>query len=364
MTQQEHFGFGSIKNLKDILERENAKNVFLVTGRNSYETCGAKRGIEENLKDVDYERFCDFSPNPKIEEIEKGFGIFNERDYDCIMGIGGGSAIDVAKAIKLFDFQQTGEKIPLVAIPTTAGSGSEATYFIVYYIEKEKQSKGEPEITLPNYSICDPQFVYNLPKKIAASNGMDALSQAIESYWSIHSTNESKRFAEESVRLVFENLERAVNSEDKNAKEKMMLASNLAGKAINISKTTACHALAYPMTSYLDVPHGHAVGLTLGEMLKYNSKVTQEDCNDKRGAGHVKKTIDELVEIIGVGSVEEASEIINSLIEGIDLETRLSKLGVDAEFVIENAFNNPERLENNPRVLTEEGLGEILKRIC
>jgi len=367
MPQQEYFGFESINNLKNILEKENAKNIFLVTGRSSYEICGAKKEIEEILRDseVGFKKFCDFSANPKLEDIEKGFRLFNERKYDLIVGVGGGSAIDVAKAIKLFNFQKTENKVPLVEIPTTAGSGSEATYFIVYYIEKEKQSKGEPEITLPNYSICDPQFTLSLPKKIAASTGIDALAQAIESYWSINSTEQSKKYSEQAIKLVFENLEKAVNSDDEKAKEKMLLAANLAGKAINIAKTTACHAIAYPMTSYFKIPHGHATGLTLGEMLVYNSNIANEDCNDKRGIEYVKQTIDELIEIIGAKDAEDACAKIKNLMKSVELETRLSKLGIDKdgiEIIIKNGFS-PERVKNNPRDLTEDGLRKILHKI-
>lgn len=367
MKQQEYFGFDSINNLEDILKNKKIKNIFLVTGKTSYETCGAKQKIETILResDISFTRFSHFSPNPKLEEIQKGYQQFKEKNYNMIIAVGGGSAIDVGKAIKLFNFQQTNKRIPLIAIPTTAGSGSEATHFIVYYIGKEKQSEGKLSITLPDYTIIDAQFIMNLPRKIAAETGMDALSQAIESYWSVNSTNKSKKFSKEAIMLVLGNLEKAVNSPSKESRENMLKAANLAGKAINIAQTTACHSIAYPITSYFGVPHGHAATLTLGEMLKYNSQITDEDCNDKRGVNYVNKTIDEIVNLLGARDVEEGRDKIKGLMSSVGLKTKLSELGVDKEgikIIIKNGFK-PERVKNNPRFLTEEKLRKILESI-
>jgi len=363
MKQQEYFSSGSIRNLRNILNQEDVENVFLVTGKESYETCGAQKAINK-LVPI-FTRFYDFSPNPQLNDIKKGYEIFRKREHDIIIGIGGGSAIDVAKAIKIFHYDETRKTIPLVAIPTTAGSGSEATYFIVYYDEKEKQSKGNSKITLPDYVICDPQFTMSLPKKIAASTGMDALSQAIESYWSINSTDKSKQFAQQAIRLLISNLELAVNFPTIDSKEKVMKAANLAGKAINITKTTACHSIAYPITSYFNIPHGHAVGLTLGEMLVYNSEINKKDCLDKRGIDYVKKTINGLVNIFGSNSSSETKEKIKRLMNKIGLQTKLSELNINEEdisLIIERGFN-PDRFKNNPRLLTKENLKRELDNI-
>jgi len=362
MNNQEYSGFGSIENLRDILFREGAKNIFLATGKKSFALSGAEEYFSNLSQDFNFTKFSDFSPNPKLEEIEKGTGLFIEKDYDFLVAVGGGSVIDVAKAIKLFSFQQTQNKLPLIAIPTTAGSGSEATYFIVYYIGKEKQSEGKLELTLPEYVILDPELTMSLPKKITADTGMDALSQAVESHWSIHSTTESKKYAKESIVLTINNLEKAVNSPSKNSREKMLKAANLAGKAINISKTTSCHSLAYPMTSHFNISHGHAAGLTLGEMLKFNYGVSEKDCLDKRGFLYVKKIISEISECFGYKNPKEAGNKIYSLMERIGIENKFSQLGLgekDRRIIIKNGFN-PERMKNNPRKLTKESVKKIL----
>ncbi len=367
MKQQEYFGSGSLIKLEEILTKEKARKIFLVTGRKSFELCGAQDKLVDIYRKIGlvYTRFHDFSPNPKLEEIEEGFNLFEKRKYDCIIGIGGGSAIDVAKSMKLFHYIKTGKKVLLVAVPTTAGSGSEATHFIVYYKGKEKQSEGIPEIILPDYAILDPELTQSLPKKIVASVGMDALSQAIESYWAISSTKESKRYSKESIKLIIQNLELNVNNPSKKSREEMMKGANLAGKAINLTKTTACHSISYPITSYFRIPHGQAVALTLAEMLSYNSQCTNEDCNDIRGADYVKETICEIVKLIGAENVNDAYDKINNLMETIGLETRLSNLGMnekDRKIIIQKGFT-PERVRNNPRLLTKENLREILENI-
>mgnify|MGYP001607474038 CR=1 FL=1 len=365
MNQTEFFGHGCINNLEYILKKENSKRIFLVRGKNSYKLSGAEQIIDPILSSYDSQEFYNFSSNPKIEEIEEGFSLFMEKDYDALIAVGGGSAIDVAKAIKLFSSQKhSNKKVSLIAIPTTAGSGSEATHFIVYYEGKKKQSKGDENLTLPNYAICDPKLTLSLPRYVAAATGMDALGQAIESYWSVNSTEESKRFSERAINILMKNLDSSTNKNDLSSREKVMKAANLAGKAINIAKTTACHSISYPITSFFGIPHGHAVGLTLGEMLIYNSKVSDNDCIDKRGTSYVKRTINEIVEMLDTTPVE-AKDKLQCLMENIGLETRLSKLNIgkdEIDVIIENAFT-PERMKNNPRLIDKENLRVILNNI-
>jgi len=365
MNQKEFFGVGSVKNILSILQENKSKKLFLVTGKNSFESCGAEEKINILLSSYNITYFNDFSPNPKLEEINKGLLEFKRSGCEIIAAIGGGSTIDVAKAIKLFFYKESNINIPLIAVPTTTGTGSEATYFIVYYIGKEKQSIGDPAITLPDYSILDPQFIFNLPKKITADTGIDALAQAIESHWSIYSTVQSKKYSTEAIKLIFSNLEKAVNTSDKKSKENMLLAANLSGKAINITKTTACHSIAYPITSFFNIPHGHAVGLTLSNMLLYNSQLSDKECNDPRGADYVMSSIQEIVALTQSNGITEAKDKIEQLMRNIGLETRLSNLGLskaDIDLIIQKGFN-PDRVKNNPRVLTSQALKRILENI-
>ena len=200
---------------------------------------------------------------------------------------------------------------------------------------------------------------------MAAATGIDALGQAIESYWSVNSTSESKKFSEEAIRLLIKNLDLSTNNQTQESREKVMRAANLAGKAINIARTTACHSISYPITSFFEIPHGHAVGLTLGEMLSYNSEVSDNDCTDKRGASYVQKTIMEIVDMLGVKTTIEAKDSLQCLMKDVGLETRLSKLGISRDgidIIVENGFT-PERMKNNPRLINKENLKVILDNI-
>jgi len=142
----------------------------------------------------------------------------------------------------------------------------------------------------------------------------------------------------------------------------MAKGANLAGKAINISKTTACHAVSYPITSHFNIPHGHAVALTLGEMMAYNYEL-QGDCLDPRGEEYVKETIKELFFLLKSTNLKEAKEKLNGLMDSIALERKLSALGINnVNIIIEEGFN-PERVKNNPRELKKETLKRILDHI-
>ncbi|MEK6846392.1 MAG: iron-containing alcohol dehydrogenase, partial [Nanoarchaeota archaeon] len=185
----------------------------------------------------------------------------------------------------------------------------------------------------------------------------------------------SQMYAKEAIQLTLAHLEKAVNSAsstkrpDSEARANMSRAANLAGKAINITATTACHAISYPFTSYFNVPHGHAVALTLGEMMVHNANVQKEDCLDGRGLLYVQNVMTEISQLFGfpaeLSSAEKVREKINLLMEQIGLERNITKLGVkseeDMQLILSNV--NLERLKNNPRQLTSDELKKILKRL-
>ena len=372
----EYIGFDSVKNLKYILETNNFKKIFLITGRKSFEQEEIKSAILQGLSEVQYFRFKDFTSNPKIYDINRGLELFKKKNFDAIIAVGGGSVLDMGKAISIFSSNEgdpekiikkeiiiTKKGIPLIRIPTTAGSGSEATHFAVVYIGKTKYSLVDKDFLKPDYVIVDPQFTLKLPKKISAYSGMDALTQAIESHWNINSTDESKIYSKKAIKLIISNLVKVVNDPDKESRKNMAIAANFAGKAINITKTTACHAISYPITSYFNVPHGHAVALTLPPMIIFNSEIEEKDCQDSRGVLFVKNTLKDLISMIKASDFDEAKDIILTLMHDIGLDTSLHQLGIksqeDIELIIKNGFN-PNRVKNNPRMLTESKLRLIL----
>ena len=378
ISQKEFIGFDSIKQLENILYKYRPKKIFLSTGRASYEKCGAKDILEPMLDRFSLVRFSPMDKIPVIEDIERGIEIFNNQHCDFVIAIGGGNVMDTAKSVNLLssntgrlgDYLLKKKRIshkgkPLIAIPTTAGTGSEATRFGVVYMEKKKYSL-EHDFLLPDYVILDPQLTMTLPKYITASTGIDVLCQAIESYWSIHSTETSKSYAKEAIKIVTANICDVTNHPSRKSRDLLLRAANLAGKAINLSKTTACHAISYPMTSFFGIPHGHAVALTLGAMLEYNYHVAEEDLLDHRGKGYVENIMKELFSLLGVKGSVEANHKIRDMMIAVGLEFRLSRLGIknneDTELIIKNGFN-PDRVNNNPRKLTERALRNILKEI-
>lgn len=381
--QQEYVGAGSIDRLRDILAIEKPQKIFMVHGKSSFLSSGASNTIIPLLASYTTASFSDFSANPKIEDIKKGLEQFRNNNYDLVLAVGGGSVLDMAKAINILgaqteeperyirqelSLQKKGK--PLVAIPTTSGTGSEATHFLVAYIGKQKYSLAHPTFILPDYVILDPVLTVNLPPKTTASTGMDALAQAVESYWSVHSTEESRDYSRKAIPLILQNLSAAVNHPSLESRAAMMQAANLAGKAINISFTTACHAISYPLTSYFSVSHGQAVALTLGDLFVYNSHAdshTADDCTDPRGKEHLHKIMQELLSLFQVHNAEEAKQKIQHLLAEIGLETRLSAFGItapeDINIIIDQGFN-PQRAGNNPRKLTPEALRRILEDLA
>jgi alcohol dehydrogenase class IV len=253
----------------------------------------------------------------------------------------------------------------MAAIPTTAGSGSEATHFAVVYVDGTKYSLASQALR-PRAAFIDPALTCSMTPAMTATTGMDAFAQAVESYWSVHSTEHSKRLARRAISLALRHLATAVHAPTAAARWGMSKAAHLAGKAIDVTRTTGAHAISYPLTSYFGIPHGHAVGLTLGQWLLYNSEVNEGDVVDPRGAGYVRQTVAELVEMMGCADAADGCARIEQLARTVGLETRLSCLGVSRAdvdtLIVPNV--NAERAGNNPRALTDTGLRRIVGAVC
>ncbi len=322
INQIEYFYRGAIENLHKIIDLENVKKVLVFTGKKSFETI--KHIIEKEIGINDITYYNNFSVNPKKEEIDIAIKEIGN-NFDLIITIGGGSVIDFAKAYRYYS--KIGKK--LVAIPTTSGTGSEATQFAVVYINGVKTSLDKPEI-LPEYVIIDSQFVENNPRYLKACTAMDAFCHSIESYWAVKSTATSRMYAKEAMILCKDNIEKYVNSDDIVIANNMMKASNLAGKAINISRTTVAHALSYKITSEYGIPHGHAVALSIAKLIEQNAK----EC----------KLAKEIYNILGF---KNPVKYFDDLFKSIGIETSLEKLGIDNIKIIVDSVNI-ERLKNNP----------------
>ena len=360
MKQQEFIGINAIDSLSDVLKDYSPKSIFLVTGKKSFESSGAQQILHNMLGPYNVVRFSDFEVNPKIEDILKGIDCFNNHSCDLIVAIGGGSVIDIAKSINCFQANMTykdiltgdlkieAKGVPLLAIPTTSGTGSECTHFSVLYVDGIKYSLAHPFL-LPDYAFVDPQFSYTTPRHIAAVVGMDAFCQAVESYWNIHSTEESLQYAGKAIQLLWSYLQKAVNNQDKYAIEQVSLGSFYAGKAINITKTTAPHALSYYLTSQYGVPHGQAVCVFLTDFLVFNYSLDDSSCQDSRGVVFVKERMEALFSFFSCQTIEQAVQAVSEFIQSLGLVSEFSdlKLPVSKRHVINQV--NLERVKNNPR---------------
>jgi len=322
------------------------QKILLITGGKSMRETGVIDRLLDCLSRYQIVVFDKVEPNPSPEIVEEA-----KQQSDLVIGLGGGSVMDVAKVIA------TDLKKPCIAIPTTAGTGSEVTPFAALY-DKEKKKKLSLDVNFPRVAIIDYRLTLTLPPKMVAVTGMDALSQAIEAYWSIYSNPLSDVHAERAIELVVGNLKNSWEGNEK-AREAMSLAALEAGRAFSQTKTTAPHSVSYPLTIHYGIPHGLACGLTLPYFLTYNYQVSEDDCLDKRGIDYVKKRIEEIVSFLGVKDVEMGGKLIIDLMKSIELPTQID---FDMEVVIRDGFS-PERVANNPRRVTKEGLRKILKQI-
>lgn len=371
----EYFGRGALNKLPEALTKINAQHVLLITGKNSYIKSGAKSLIDDLLTHYTVTHFNDFTSNPDFQQAIAGAQLCSKEKCDAIVAVGGGSVIDIAKSINAFYTHKgnelnitTGKEkisnklLPLIAIPTTAGTGSEATHFSVIYKNKTKYSIASPSL-LPDIAIIDPSLTDNLPSYITACTGFDAFSQAIESYWSLGSTPESKKYAAEAIPIINANLIKSITSENKETRDNMSYAAHLAGKAINISKTTAPHALSYAITTKTGLPHGHAVAITLGNFFTINKKAATFLDKDKQH--YFEKTMQCLFFLLEVSSAEEAKQKWYDMMEDCGLEIDVIPQKTSPKTLINEIINhvNLERLANHPVKLSPELMRKVFPGI-
>ncbi len=373
-TQAVNLQEGALAEVPSILESHEAERVFFVVDETAYTESGGGATLDRCLASRSTVRFDGFEPNPKLEAVERGIQHFREFRPDIVVAFGGGTAIDLAKMIAVFANHEgsvrelvhggvsiRGRDVPFVAIPTTAGTGSEATHFAVVYVDGQKYSIAHPCL-LPDFAIIDPLLTHSLPPNITASTGLDAFCQAIESVWAVGATDESVEYATEATRLALEHLVEATLSPTPEARFGMSRASVLAGKAINIGKTTLPHALSYFITSEYGIPHGEAVALTLSAAFAYNAAISSADCLDPCGPNHVRQRIRLLMEIFGACTVEEACGTIREVITKVGCAASPREAGIATFSEYERIASqvNTQRLSNNPRRTTHAALVALL----
>lgn len=349
-----------ISNLPDLLKKVNCTKLFLVVD-SSYPFLNIKDAIEA-LPVKEKVMFSDFTPNPLYEQVCNGIDLLKDSHCDTILAVGGGSAIDVAKCIKLAVLAKEGKeaiipplvsqqlpidgsKIPFIAIPTTAGTGSESTHNAVMYYEGAKQTVTNDGV-LPDYAVLEPSVLKTLPLYQKKCTMMDALCQGIESWWSVNSTEESYEYSRKTVELIMANWKKYIFENDNEAATQIMLAANYGGRAINITQTTAAHAFSYKITSLYKLPHGHAVAVGLPVIWEYMLG-NMNKCIDVRGSEYLTDIFNQIAKAMGCETSADAISMFRQMM--VDMELKNPKaINREEELEVLSTSVNPVRLKNNP----------------
>lgn len=341
--------------LGDILKKENSKKVLLVCD-SAFPFLKTK---EEYLDmEIPYVMFDQFTPNPLYEDVVKGVQVFRSEQCDTIVAVGGGSSLDVAKCIKLYSTMEDSRNyleqeckenhVTLIAIPTTSGTGSESTRYAVIYYEGKKQSVTHESI-IPQYAILDYRNLETLPLYQKKCTMMDALCQSIESWWSVNAVEESRVYSRKALSMIMEYMDSYLNNEVE-GNIHMLLAANYAGQAINITQTTAAHAMSYKLTSLYRIPHGRAAFICLPYIWRLMNVYHT-----------LPNVFQEIAECLGCATAEDAVIYLFELNKKVFGEDNVVMDKKDLDLLTDSV--NPTRLKNNPLELSRDMIYGLYEEI-
>jgi len=359
------FGIGALENLGIELSERGWESALIVTDR-GVRQAGILAKVEESLKPygIEYEIYDGVEPNPTVAIIEAALPLAKE--YNAIIGLGGGSSIDTAKALnvlkthggKVLDWEGTdtvpGPCGPLIGIPTTAGTGSEVTFISMISVPERRQKVPIVSRYLaPNLAIVDPELTRTMPPALTAATGMDALTHAIESVITMAEQPLADLLALPAIKLINQYLPKAVkNGEDMEARANMAFASLIAGIAFNNGWVAAAHSIAHALGGLFNLPHGVCCALALPVTMEYNLEAKRE-----------KYT--KIAEMLDQQTAEAGIERIRELNREISMPAGLRSLGVkesDIEKIAELAMADGSTLFN-PREITEEAMIELVRKM-
>jgi alcohol dehydrogenase len=373
------YGDGAIRRTPELVESLGARRVLLVCGASSFEASGAAAMLPDLAGVADVHRWSDFAPNTDASDLARGLRIVAGFEPDLVLGVGGGSAMDMAKLLcgfagiagedEVHRAIRSGELIDsratrLVLAPTTSGSGSEATHFAVVYIGADKFSVAGP-VLRPDAVLLDPALTHSGSPYQRATSGIDAVAQAIESLWAVGSTGTSRRWARQALRLLLPAIERHVTEPGGDASRAMAIGSHLAGRAIDISRTTVAHALSYGITKAHGVSHGHAVALTLGAFIEAHDGVDPSRLRVEVDPAVHADAMSEICRRLGAPAGQRARGEFDGLMRRLGLDPSLSAAGAQTETqrAALAAAVNAERLGNNPVAFTDDDLTRLIMRL-
>lgn len=377
LNEVSYFGAGCRKELADVLKRMNMNKALVVTDKGLIKV-GTVKLVTDIMDEAGfpYEIFSEVKPNPTVTNVKQGIEAFKASGADCLVAIGGGSAMDTAKGIgivinnpefsdivSLEGVAPTKHKsVPIVALPTTAGTGAEVTINYVI-IDEERQAKMvcvDPN-DIPAVAIVDPELTYSLPKGLTAATGMDALTHAIEGYITKGAWVMSDMYELQAIKMIAEYLPTAVDEPTNPVgRENMALAQYIAAQAFSNVGLGLVHGMAHPMGSLHDIPHGVANALLLPTIMEFN----MPECIEKFGV--IARTMG--VDTTGMTAKEAAQaacDAVKDLAIRVGIPQHLSELGIKEEHIpaLSAQAITDVCTPGNPRDVTEEQIVELYKKV-
>ena len=355
MPTKIYFAQDAILKNKDVFNTIGSK-ALIVTGRSSAKINGSYDDIRKALTDtgVNYILFEQVEENPSLETIEKGSKIGKENNVDFVIGIGGGSPMDAAKAMAVFiknpqvnidNIFTSGklDSVPVVAVATTSGTGSEVTQYSIVSSNKERTKKNLGQSIFPKVAFLDSKYTYKLPYDITVNTAIDAFTHLVEGYLNSNSTNMSDIYGEKGFELFRYCFEKLINKElSPEFRSKVMMASAMAGIQIAQNGTSLPHGMGYPLTYFKGLPHGLANGVLTIEYLK--------SFKDQR-------RIERMLSLLGFSHLDELESVFKSLIN--------VKLDITVEEINEYSkkfFSNKDKLKNHTEEVELEDIVRIYSK--
>lgn len=366
-----YIGKNTLNHMQEIVESLKVHNnsIVLLHRGNAFINSIEYKAILDGLSNFNVSELVYTESNPSLQDVMDLLKKIEEIDYSLVIGVGGGSIMDISKALRTFKNSGITDRIELknvlkdrkyddypynqcklIEIPSTTGTGSEVTPFASLWdkVAGAKYSLSGERV-YADAAIIDNDMVKSLPAKIAISTGLDALCHAVEAYWARNSNDISRMYSLKAIKLIIDNVTCiSKNSEDSVAKGNLLVGSFFAGMAFSNTKTTSCHSISYPLTMMFGIPHGTAAFLSLSQMYKIN-----------------KSTLINIDEFYRAFGTEDVSEKISELFKLTGISPKLSDYGVslgDIDELVDRSFTKG-RMDNNPVVIEKNILKEVFERI-
>ena len=353
LNEVSYHGFGAIESIPSEVEKNKFKKAFICTDPGLIKAGAAKKITDVLDKaNLEYLIFSDVQQNPTIENVKAGVEKFKESGADYIIAIGGGSAMDCAKAVAIIinnpEFSDVrslegvadtkNKCVPIIAVATTAGTAAEVTInYVITDVEKNRKFVCVDPHDMPIVAIVDPGMMMTMPKELTAATGLDALTHAIEGFTTKAAWEMTDMFHLKAIELIAKYLRKAVEN-DEEAKEKMALASYLAGMGFSNVGLGIVHSMAHPLGAFYGTPHGVANAIILPTVMEYNAEYTGEKFREIAkafGINHTKRMAPEEYRKAAIDAVRQLAHDVNipENLKGImDIK--------DLDFIAESALND------------------------